>query len=171
MACMSLDGDYSVGADGTGGETAVASVETEVVVGQTIQGTDNDDIFIGGGGDDILDGGAGQNTLTGGEGADTFVLGSIDIADVITDYSSEEGDEIDLSGLLGDSGANAEGIPLGQFVRVVAQGNDEASLEVDTAGGGNCFSQVAKLQGIGLGDTVRVIIDDDGGSNSGDIVV
>jgi len=181
-----IDGNIEVGEDGTGSGTA----STELLVGQTIQGTDGndilvggsgndiliggagDDILIGGAGDDILDGGAGENTLTGGEGADTFVLADLDIADIITDYSYEEGDMVDLSALLdGASESTNVADNLENFVRVTAEG-DEASLEVDVAGGGDAFTKIATLQGIGAGDVVKVILDDgsDGGT-SGDITV
>ncbi len=171
----SLEADLEPAASGDGA-SATASLETDVVVGQTILGTEGDDILLGGegddillggGGDDVLDGGAGQNTLTGGEGADTFVLGSIDIADIITDYDFEEGDEIDLSALLGGSNGNTE-----NSVRVVVEDGDEASLEVDVTGSGDNFAKAATLQGIVTGDTVRVVLSDDGGeANTSNIVV
>ncbi len=65
------------------------------------------DILDGGAGDDILIGGAGRDTLTGGEGGDLFVLDAaaladaeLGIVDLITDFHAEEGDRLDLSGLL-----------------------------------------------------------------------
>ncbi len=182
-----IDGEVQVGEDGTGSATA----STELLVGQKIVGTegddilvggsgndiliggDGDDILIGGAGDDILKGGAGENTLTGGEGADTFVLEDIDVADIITDYDFDEGDVVDISALLdGAQGADVAG-NLENFVRVVVDdGEDEAGLEVDTAGGGDAFTRIATLQGIGAGDVVKVIIDDgDNGGSSGNITV
>jgi Ca2+-binding RTX toxin-like protein len=184
-----LEGEYGLGSathdgDGSGAETAVASVEDKVVVGQTILGTEGDDVLVGGdgddillgnGGDDILNGGAGQNTLTGGAGADTFVLSSIDVEDIITDYNFLEGDEIDLTSLfttdLDNSDGGADDKQLENFVRIVADG-DVAHLEVDTSGSGHNFAQAAELQGISMSDIVRVAFNDDGGNAyTGDIVV
>ncbi|WP_085741056.1 MULTISPECIES: matrixin family metalloprotease [unclassified Pseudomonas] len=51
----------------------------------------------------ILNGGAGADTLIGGGGADTFVFGAVNEMglgnnrDVITDFSSQQGDKIDLT--------------------------------------------------------------------------
>lgn len=63
------------------------------------------DVLIGGAGNDRLDGGAGADTLTGGKGADTFVFASAKEAkgDSITDFSSKQGDIIDLSGIDADT--------------------------------------------------------------------
>ncbi|WP_339526664.1 beta strand repeat-containing protein, partial [Pseudomonas sp. EL_65y_Pfl2_R96] len=79
-----------------------------------INGNDGNNLLNGGAGDDLLDGGAGNDllvggmgvdTLTGGSGADRFVfnllseLGKGATSDVITDFSSLQGDKIDLSKL------------------------------------------------------------------------
>ena len=70
-----------------------------------IGGADNDRLF-GSGGDDILNGGDGEDTLQGGSGADTLTGGSkadvfkfalmTDGTDIITDFSSTEGDKIQV---------------------------------------------------------------------------
>jgi Ca2+-binding RTX toxin-like protein len=79
-----------------------------------IAGGAGNDIIEGGGGEDILTGGAGNDSLiagsggddmTGGTGADKFVFTSLaDFGvkphyDVIYDFSSKEGDKIDLQGV------------------------------------------------------------------------
>jgi hypothetical protein len=179
-----IDGDLGSGTFlSSGGGIHLSSLE-EVVIGHSIDGTDDDDVLVGGdgddilnggGGNDILDGGAGQNTLTGGAGADSFVLSSIDVEDIITDYNFLEGDEIDLTSLfttdLDNSDGGADDKQLENFVRIVADG-DVAHLEVDTSGSGNNFAQAAELQGISMSDIVRVAFNDDGGNAyTGDIVV
>lgn len=78
----------------------------------SVTGGDGDDVLIGGMGNDTLDGGYGTDTLqgdggvdvlTGGFGPDLFVFKPGDSglkaysADEITDFSSGEGDRIDLS--------------------------------------------------------------------------
>ncbi|WLG83973.1 M10 family metallopeptidase [Pseudomonas cucumis] len=61
------------------------------------------DTLIGGLGNDTLIGGLGADTLTGGDGADTFVFnawnetGIGNLRDVITDFSSLQGDKVDLT--------------------------------------------------------------------------
>jgi Ca2+-binding RTX toxin-like protein len=179
-----IDGDLGSGTFlSSGGGIHLSSLE-EVVIGDSIDGTDGDDVLVGGdgddiisggGGNDILDGGAGQNTLTGGAGADTFVLSSIDVEDIITDYNFLEGDEIDLTSLfttdLDNSDGGADDKQLENFVRIIADGED-AHVEVDTSGSGNNFTQAAKLQGISVSDIVSVAFnDDDGNAHTGDIVV
>ncbi|WP_447794270.1 M10 family metallopeptidase C-terminal domain-containing protein [Pseudomonas farris] len=68
-------------------------------------GTGNDvaNRMTGNTGNNTLDGGLGTDTLTGGDGADTFVFnawnetGIGNLRDVITDFSSLQGDKVDLT--------------------------------------------------------------------------
>ncbi|WP_415761512.1 M10 family metallopeptidase C-terminal domain-containing protein [Pseudomonas sp. CP4] len=59
--------------------------------------------LYGNDGNNVLDGGAGKDTLIGGNGADTFVFRAVNdmgvgaSRDVITDFSSLQGDKIDLT--------------------------------------------------------------------------
>ena len=55
----------------------------------------------------MLDGGLGRDVLLGGADADVFVLAETDTFDVIRDFSHRQGDEIDLSGI--DANAGADG--------------------------------------------------------------
>ncbi|URM29884.1 M10 family metallopeptidase C-terminal domain-containing protein [Pseudomonas frederiksbergensis] len=70
-----------------------------------LNGGAGNDLLDGGAGNDLLVGGLGADTLTGGSGADRFVfnllseLGKGANSDVITDFSSLQGDKIDLSKL------------------------------------------------------------------------
>ena len=61
-----------------------------------------DDQLIGGNLDDVLRGGPGSNTLTGGPGADRFQFQAKAASDIITDYSPQEYDVIDLTDIFGD---------------------------------------------------------------------
>lgn len=63
----------------------------------TIETGSGNDVLVGGKGDDTLIGGTGNDTLTGGLGADTFVFRPGDGQDIITDFSSNQLDKIDLS--------------------------------------------------------------------------
>lgn len=61
-----------------------------------IRGGRGNDVIDGGDGDDWLSGGRGNDTLTGGRGADVF-QGFADCGDdLITDFSLDEGDRIEL---------------------------------------------------------------------------
>jgi serralysin len=103
--------------------TLGANVENLTLTGTARTGTGNglDNVLkgnalanelFGGAGNDVLIGGDGIDRLTGGAGADTFVaeLNSTTVAtkhgqlsiDMILDFSSAQGDRIDLSGIDAD---------------------------------------------------------------------
>ncbi|MGY2443454.1 M10 family metallopeptidase, partial [Pseudomonas sp. SDO52101_S400] len=69
----------------------------------TLLGNAQNNVLIGNASNNVLNGGAGADTLTGGGGADTFVFGAVNEMglgnnrDVITDFSSLQGDKIDLT--------------------------------------------------------------------------
>lgn len=63
----------------------------------TLQGGASTDSLNGGANDDRLTGGAGDDTLTGGSGGDVFVI-EAGSSDIVTDYNSDEGDSLDLTG-------------------------------------------------------------------------
>jgi Ca2+-binding RTX toxin-like protein len=81
-----------------------------------LTGNDGNNVLNGGAGNDTLIGGLGTDMLTGGTGADTFVFNDISEVgkgaqrDVIYDFSSLQGDKIDLSAFdanLGTAGLDA----------------------------------------------------------------
>ena len=76
-------------------------IDGSSVANRLVGGAGNDNI-MGGGGDDTIEGGDGNDTLTGGGGADTFVFGpgrdDAQDEDRIEDFSSSQGDRIDLRG-------------------------------------------------------------------------
>jgi serralysin len=105
--------------NGTGNELDNRLVGNELA--NTLFGGAGNDVLMGGAGNDALHGGAGNDRLiggdgidrlTGGAGADTFVaeLNSTNVAtkrgelsiDMILDFSSAQGDRIDLSGIDAD---------------------------------------------------------------------
>uniref|UniRef100_UPI002608F272 beta strand repeat-containing protein n=1 Tax=uncultured Roseibium sp. TaxID=1936171 RepID=UPI002608F272 len=131
--------------------------------GNTFVGGEGNDVIIGGDGDDVLIGGLGSDTLTGGAGADTFVLTSLAEADIITDYSFDEGDKIDLGTLLDD--AFGQGASEAELVRATDDGSGAVTLEVDVDGTevAHDWQEVATLQNhSSMGDTVRVVMDQAG---------
>ncbi|WP_284734580.1 calcium-binding protein [Sphingosinicella terrae] len=108
---------FIVESDGTANSNLgleVASVENYSITGSTgndviVTGT-GDDFVFGDAGDDVLAGGAGADDLYGSTGADTFLFQSLAdfgqgiLRDAIQDFSSEEGDLIDLAGVDADAG-------------------------------------------------------------------
>jgi len=68
-----------------------------------ILGNSGNNSLSGGLGDDSLAGGAGNDTLSGGAGADHFIFADGGGTDSITDFSSAEGDKIDLVGIDADT--------------------------------------------------------------------
>ncbi|MDX8469319.1 type I secretion C-terminal target domain-containing protein, partial [Mesorhizobium sp. VK23B] len=115
------------------------------------------DTIIGNAGNDLLIGGSGQDTMTGGTGADTFKLDSLDIKDLITDYSGVggQGDKIDLSSLF-DTAAG------GNIADYVKYDSASHTLSVDTNGttGGANFVDVAVLQNGPAAGTINILYDD-----------
>ena len=86
--------------------TLGSNVESLLLVGAAnLNGTGNalNNTVIGNFGNNSLDGGAGTDTLTGGTGADKFVFSALNEMgtganrDIITDFSSLQGDKIDLT--------------------------------------------------------------------------
>ncbi len=105
-------------ATGGGGNDTLISIENltggsgaDLLVGNgdanTLDGGSGADQIVGGDGADILVGGAGRDVLAGGGGGDTFMFAALkefsgitaSAADEIYDFSSAQGDYIDLSGI------------------------------------------------------------------------
>jgi len=119
-------------------------------------GGDGDDILFGGADDDILVGGLGQDEMHGGAGADTFVLDSLDIDDVIADYSGlgGDGDVIDLSALV-----NTNGGDVSDYVQY-DESMGTLSVDLDGTGGSTSFVDVATLTGNPAAATLTIIFTD-----------
>lgn len=66
-----------------------------------IKGKAGNDYLAGGSGDDTLDADRGDDRLTGGDGADLFRILRNNDRDVITDFSLDDGDVIDLTAIRG----------------------------------------------------------------------
>jgi Ca2+-binding RTX toxin-like protein len=84
----------------TGGSTinGTGNAANNVIIGNT-----SNNALSGGAGDDTLAGGAGSDTLTGGTGADHFVFADGGGVDTIADFSTADGDKIDLTGIDADT--------------------------------------------------------------------
>ncbi len=111
----------------------------------TIIGNTAVNVLSGGSGNDTLDGGDGVDTMTGGTGTDLFMFHAATAfhnADAITDFSTSEGDKINIADLL--SGHYNPGTDnIDNFV--ILSGT---ALRVDVNGSGNAFAPiVAELNG------------------------
>ncbi|MCF8512054.1 MAG: hypothetical protein K9G43_11440, partial [Rhodobacteraceae bacterium] len=90
--------------DGFGGRARVTSIESVVGTYEADRFVDTVGAqrFDGSGGNDFFSLSGGNDTVTGGDGADTFkFIGRAFGTDRITDFSSDEGDRIHLTGAAG----------------------------------------------------------------------
>ncbi len=72
--------------------------------GDVLRGAAGDDSLNGGGGHDSIDGGAGDDSLSGGATTDTFAFSGNFGHDTISDFSANNHEDIDLSGVSGITG-------------------------------------------------------------------
>ncbi len=91
---------------GGGSDTGLGGAGNDTILGEV-----GDDALEGGNSNDELRGGKGQDTLTGDNGADDFVFRTINDStvdeaqrDTLTDFSSAEGDRIDLRAIDAEAG-------------------------------------------------------------------
>ena len=120
--------------------------------------------------DDVLQGGTSDDTMTGGTGADTFVFNEDSGSDTITDFSTSEGDKIDLT-------AFTASITWAQLQAVMTQvEDDDQTMDVDETatvidlssfGGGT-----VTLQGITKTDLTEdmFVLDDFAGGDGDDTI-
>jgi len=102
----------------------------------TLTGSDSDDVLTGSSEIDLILGGPGADRLTGGPGADVFVLDPDSGNDTIVDFSTIEGDRLDLCALLaGSSGSTVD------YVRVSTI-EEDVLLAFDMNGDGSGFDDV-----------------------------
>lgn len=111
-----------------------------------LEGNSGANTLDGRGGDDVLAGAGGADTLLGGRGADRFVIDSLSGGvDTIRDFSTREGDVLDLSELITAFDGTAT-----NHVRLSGSGG-VVQVEVDVDGGGDGFVPAVTVRGqIGL---------------------
>ena len=164
--------DYILGGDGSdnlqggrGGDIMFGNAGADTLEGQrgndVLFGGRDADLLLGQDGDDFLAGDAGVDTLTGGDGSDAFVL---DIrhatsdrtqADILTDFSLDDGDVFALTDGASDSLTEAdltlETVGSETFISLTATGAVLARVQGLTAD---------NLRGAGLFTTMKATIDD-----------
>ena len=97
MALGKATGDTSVGTDTFNGVNSIVGSQ----FGDTLLGDANDNTLDGRFANDVLNGRGGNDQLFGRLGADTFVYADNGGADVVNDFSHDQGDKIDLTGVGG----------------------------------------------------------------------
>lgn len=104
---------------GGGNDTGLGGNGNDTLVGEV-----GDDALFGGNNNDLLRGSRGQDTITGGNGADRFLFigrndSTFDLAqrDTITDFSTADGDRIDLGQIDAQPGVagNQDFVLVGRF--------------------------------------------------------
>jgi len=113
-------------------------------VDDSFTGGDDNDVLKGFLGDDLLTGGKGADTLLGGRGADTFVITSkadsglnASNRDVIRDFSTNEGDVIDLGFM--DANTVTAGNQAFVFIGTGAFTGAAGELRYELVAGGNAI--------------------------------
>ena len=80
-----------------GGNFTQSVTEVGTSAGENLTGTTGNDIIFAGAGDDTINGTSGVDRLSGGDGVDTFVFSRGDGTSTIIDFSSSDGDQVDVS--------------------------------------------------------------------------
>ena len=121
----------------------------------TLYGDAGADALRGGNGNDILIDGwdADRDFMYGQAGADTFTFtpGASSNYDVITDWSTGDGDKIDISDIL--TGYNPGTDDLSDFVKVIVSSSTTFQVDRDGDGGTYGWSNIVNLQGISSFET------------------
>jgi Ca2+-binding RTX toxin-like protein len=132
----------------------------------TLKGGDGKDVLSGGAGGDVVSGGLGRDTLFGGTGADRFLYGSVfdsepATLDTIRDFSTGDGDRIDLDALyagdLAYIGSNTFTAGGGGEVRVSVVSGGDQLVQVDSDDDGDSDLHILVKNGTltgGAGDFV-----------------
>lgn len=163
-------GDTIVEAAGEGSDTVSTSLAT-FTLGANLEnltftgtaaatGTGNADAnaLTGGAGADTLNGAGGSDTLTGGAGADNFVIATTADSplagpDQITDFSTADGDKVDLSGIDANTATAAD--DAFTFVGNAAFTNVAGELRWEVAG--TAIRVLGDINGDGTADFAVVL--------------
>ena len=110
----------------------------------TLYGGDTRDVLAGGNGDDYLNGGSGNDTLYGQAGADIFAFDdpaqyATNSYDTIADFSTADGDVLDISDLLSDTGYDPVTDALSDYISWTSNPS-RTLLSVDADGTGSAYS-------------------------------
>jgi Calx-beta domain/Lipase (class 3)/RTX calcium-binding nonapeptide repeat (4 copies)/FG-GAP-like repeat len=142
---------------------------TTLVNVENVTGSQSADHLTGDAKINILNGGAGADVLTGGAGNDKFVFDTAALTDAkaasplfdeITDYTT--GDQFDLSTLLTVAYNHGSGQAVASLVRAVEDpAGTFATLQIDPDGAANGANwiNIARLDGLKIGNALNAILD------------
>jgi Ca2+-binding RTX toxin-like protein len=119
---------------GTGDDTVYGDAGNDQVLGG-----DGDDVLYGGDGDDLIWGSYGRDDYYGGAGADSFIFeGDSALSDVdnIYDFSTAEGDSLNIADVLSTYGYDPLTDAITDFVQVSNKRNGDTSIYIDADGAG-----------------------------------
>ena len=160
------DGDTSFGGIGTriltlgGGGSEQGETLVGLEPGVALMGYGGADTLFGSHGDDLLDGGLGPDWLFGGPGADRFILSDTVDLDTIGDFTAVD-DFIDVSSLF--PGMTLTQQTVSDYLRLdIVDGLCVLQFDLDGPignGAGAPFQNAAFIEGLQLGDTVRIVDD------------
>lgn len=143
----------------SGIENVIGSSGYDTITGDSyaniLQGKSGNDTLYGDGGNDSIYGGAGLDSMYGGLGADTFIFetaSAFSNIDKIKDFSTAQGDKIDIKELL--VGYDPLTSAITDFLQITTSGANSV-VKVDRDGSGSTYSlsQIATIEGVtGLTD-------------------
>jgi hypothetical protein len=136
------------------GSTVPRKLRGDDTVRNSLNGGESDDELVGGSLGDLLKGGPGEDLHTGGPGPDRFFFQPGGDTDTVTDFSEDENDVIDLTGIFAGKGGL-----LSRYVRVrtvVTRGagnvpRTDSILELNHDGAGAEVDQSIVLRGLAIG--------------------
>lgn len=124
------------------------------------------DGLTGGDGDDVLVGLGGRDVLVGGRGADRLVYTALsDGRDDVQDFSTADGDRLDLEKLFRGTAFDPDGTDAGSFLRFVvgdldgSGGANDVAVEVDRDGAGAAYGFTAAFHLLNQVDPSLITID------------
>ena len=124
---------------GDGKDLVVGTVGNDAVHGNATHGS----AIFGGAGNDTLVGGAGADILSGGNGKDTFVFNNLTHHDTVADFSTKQGDVLDLHDVLHFNSA----VSITKFVEFTTSGSNTI-VSVSASGTGTNWVEAAQLDGV-----------------------
>lgn len=133
---------------GGGNDTVYGGTGNDTLYGEAgndqLYGGSGNDMLRGGTGHDQLYGDAGSDTLYGNSGADIFIFNTLSSSDHVMDFSTAQGDKLDLSAILEGFDPLTESIT--DFVRATTVDNiTTLSVDIDGTNRSASFVTVATL--------------------------
>ena len=145
-----------------GAEPGIDRTSPWAAGGEVISGTAAADVLTGTARDDTITGGRGSDTVTGGQGADLFVFDGLrDRVDRITDFSAQDGDQLDIAAVLAGVAhpGDLASLEAAGFLLLVERPG-WVRVKVDLDGGGDRFVPLVQLDGTtraALGDHFLIV--------------